>query len=248
MSERTAVVVGASSGVGRALAEALAARQTDLVLAATDRRDLEAVASDLALRWGVQAHVWPLDLADPSLDVAGACERWVALLGRVDALLLPVGYVNPEDDRLPTRALLETTVRVNYTGVVALIAELARHFERQGHGRIVAFSSIAAAAPRRRNMVYASAKAGLEAYLQALRHYFAGSRVLVQTYALGYVDTALSYGQRLLLPAVSPRSVAAAVVRNLDRDVGRVYYPTYWGWVTGLLRLLPWAVYKRLRF
>jgi len=248
MSERTAVVVGASSGVGRALAEVLAENHADLVLAATDRRDLEALSKDLALRHGVRAHAWPLDLADPALDFAAICKEWVALLGRVDALLLPVGYVSPQDDHLPSPALIETTVRVNYTGVATLIAEFARLFEDQGQGRIVAFSSIAAAVPRRRNMVYASAKAGLEAYLQSLRHYFSGSQVKVQVYALGYVDTAMSYGQKLLFPPVSPRSVATEVVRNLDKDVGQVYYPRYWWLVTCLLRLLPWWIYKRLRF
>lgn len=248
MSDRTAIVIGASSGVGRALAEALAERQTDLVLAATDRRDLEALCSDLSLRRGVKAHAWPMDLADPSLDLAEICEQWEALLGRVDALLLPVGYVSADDERLPTRALIETTVRINYLAPAVLIAEFARLFEQQGQGRIVAFSSVAAAAPRRRNMVYASAKAALESYLLSLRHYFAGSRVLVQIYALGYVDTAMSYGKKLLFPRVSPRSVADEVVRNLERDIGKVYFPKYWWLVACILRRLPWFVYKRLRF
>jgi short-subunit dehydrogenase len=248
MSNPTAVVVGASSGVGRALAEALAERHTDLVLSATDPRDLHALASDLALRWGIRAHPQPLDLADPLLDFAEVCKRWVTLLGRVDSLLLPVGYVSRHDDGPPSPGLIETTVRINYTGVIALAAEFARVFEQQGHGRIVAFSSIAAAVPRRRNMVYASAKAGLETYFQALRHYFAGSGVRVQVYALGYVDTAMTYGLRLRLPAVPPRRVALRVIAHLDKDVGRVYYPRYWGLVTRLLRLLPWRVYRRLRF
>jgi short-subunit dehydrogenase len=210
MSERTAVIIGASSGVGRALAEVLAERQTDLIVAATDRRDLEALAADLALRWGVKVHPLALDLADPSFDSAPVCKQCVSLLGRIDALLVPAGYVSPQDDRLPSLSLLEATVRINYTGPAALIAEFARLFERQGRGCIVGFSSIAAAVPRRRNMVYASAKAALEAYLQALRHYFAGSRVIVQVYALGYVDTAMTYGQRLLLPSVAPRAVCPA--------------------------------------
>jgi decaprenylphospho-beta-D-erythro-pentofuranosid-2-ulose 2-reductase len=248
MSERTAVVVGASAGVGRALAEALASRGTHLVLAATDRRDLEALAGDLALRHGVRAFVQPLDLADPELCYADVCREWERLLGHVNAVLLPVGYVADADDRLPSRELIETTVRVNFTGVLGLIAECARLFERRGRGQVVAFSSIAAAAPRGRNMVYAAAKAGLETYLQALRHYFAGTRVRVQVYALGYVDTALSFGKRLLFPPVAPDRVAARVVRHVRKDVGRVYFPRYWGLVTRLLRLLPWRVYRQLRF
>src|SRR5262249_20153151 len=136
MSERTAVIIGASSGVGRALAEVLAERQTDLVVAATDRRDLEALAADLTLRWGVKVPPLALDLADPSLDGAHICKQCVTLLGRIDALLLPAGYVSPQDGCLPSAPLLEATVRINYTGPVALIAEFARLFERQGQGCI----------------------------------------------------------------------------------------------------------------
>ncbi|MGZ8842797.1 MAG: SDR family NAD(P)-dependent oxidoreductase, partial [Pyrinomonadaceae bacterium] len=72
--------------------------------------------------------------------------------------------------------------------------------------------------------------------------------VLVQGYALGYVDTAMAYGKKLLLPAVSAEAVANEVVRNLSRDIGIKYYPGYWWLITRALRLLPWFVYKRLRF
>ncbi len=248
MSEQTAVVVGASSGVGRALAEALAERGADLVLAATDPRDLQALANDLSLRHAVRVHAYPLDLADPAVCFADALNRWQHLLGHIDALLVPAGYVDAGDAELPSRELIETTVRVNYTAVVGLIAECARRFAARGRGRIVAFSSIAAAVPRRRNMVYASAKAALEVYLRALRHYFAGTRVVVQVYALGYVDSAMTFGQRLLLRPVAPERVAARVVRDLKKDLGRVYYPRYWALVTRLLRLLPWWAYRQLRF
>jgi short-subunit dehydrogenase len=248
MSEQTAVVVGASSGVGRALAEALAQTGTDLVLAATDCRDLKALARDLSLRHGVRAHPYALDLADSATCFADTVTHWLQLVGHIDAVLVPAGHVDARDAELPCPELIETTVRVNYTGVVGVIAECARLFAARGHGHIVAFSSIAAAVPRRRNMVYASAKAGLEAYLRALRHYFAGTDVVVQVYALGYVDSAMTFGQRLLLRPISPARVAARVVRNLKKDVGRVYCPRYWALVTRLLRLLPWWAYRQLQF
>ncbi len=168
--------------------------------------------------------------------------------GGSNVLLVPAGCVEETDSALPAEQVIETTVRVNYLNLVKLVTECARWFESCGCGEIVGFSSIAASVPRRRNMAYASAKAGLETYLRSLRHYFSGTKVIVQVFALGYVDTAMSFGQRLLFPRVSPQSVARRVLRTMGSDIGVVFYPRYWRCITALLRLLPWPLYRRLRF
>jgi short-subunit dehydrogenase len=250
MSEqtRTAVIVGASSGVGRALAEALAARGWKLGLAARDRRDLEAVAADLSLRWNAECHVLPVDLS--SRDYAGHefCRECSNRLGTFDALFYVAGAIDDHDDGSSDDETTRRLAEVNYVSAIKTLGAFAKLFQDNRHGTLVGFSSIAAAAPRRQNVVYASAKAGLETYLRGLRHRFAETEVLVQGYALGYVDTAMAYGKKLLLPAVSAESVANEVVRNLNRDTGIRYYPAYWRLITLALRLLPWFIYKRLRF
>jgi len=247
MSRQTIVVIGASSGVGRAIAENLARRGDDLVLVARDVRDLECLARHLTLTCGISAHAEPLDLRGET-DAAALVERWAALTGRLDALLVPAGCIEELQSELPADDVIETTVRVNYLSLVKIVTAGARWFESRNHGVIVGFSSIAAAVPRSRNMIYASAKAGWETYLRSLRHYFANRNVIVQVYALGYVDTAMSFGQPMLLPPASPQAVAARVVRTMGRDIGFVFYPRYWYFITGVLRNLPWFVFRRLRF
>lgn len=247
-SPRRAVVVGASSGVGRALAAELAARRWDLVLAARDARDLEAIAADLELRWSVRVAVKPFDVSGPEGSIARFCDECSAHLGKIHALFITVGQVDPVDRGLSDLATIERLVAVNYTNVVKTIARFGALFEAQDSGTIAVFSSIAAAAPRSRNVVYASAKAGLEAYCRGLRHHFSCTGVKIQVYALGYVDTAMSFGQKLLFPIASPRRAARFVVANLTRDVGRIYYPRFWSLVTLILRYTPWFVYKRLQF
>ena len=246
--QRTTVIVGASSGVGRALAQEVARRGSNVVLVARDGRDLECLARHLTLSFGVAACAAPLDLAAADLDAEALVKQWRDENGRLDALLVPAGCVEELDGGLPRDRDIETTVRVNYLNLIKIVTECARWFETRGGGSIVGFSSIAAAVPRGRNMAYASAKAALQSYLQSLRHYFSGKNVVVQVYALGYVDTAMSFGQRLLFPRVSPQAVAKRVVRSLDRDIGTVYYPGYWFCIVTLLRLLPWSIYRRLRF
>ncbi|MGZ8844883.1 MAG: SDR family NAD(P)-dependent oxidoreductase [Pyrinomonadaceae bacterium] len=245
---KTAVIVGASSGVGRALAGALAARGWKLVLSARDRRDLDAVTADLALRWNAECYPLPVDLSNCDYAGAAFCDQCVSALGVIDALFYVAGAIDDHDDGSSDDETIRKLAAVNYVSAVKTLGAFGKLFEERGRGTLVGFSSIAAAAPRRQNVVYASAKGGLETYLRALRHRFAETPVLVQGYALGYVDTAMAYGKKLLLPAVSAEAVANEVVRNLSRDIGIKYYPGYWWLITRALRLLPWFVYKRLRF
>ena len=245
---KTAVIVGASSGVGRALAGALAARGWKLGLSARDRRDLEAVAADLNLRWNVECHPLPSDLSNWNYAGQEFCQECINALGAIDAVFYVAGSIYEPDEGSSDDETTRKLADVNYVSAIKTLGAFAKLFQHQGRGTLVGFSSIAAAAPRRQNVVYASAKAGLETYLRGLRHRFADTEVLVQGYALGYVDTAMAYGKKLLLPAVSPDAVASEVVRNLNRDIGIKYYPAYWRLITLALRLLPWSIYKRLRF
>lgn len=247
MSDFRAIVVGASSGVGRAIAGRLAESDADLLIVASGERDLRAVASDLRQRFSATVHVFPIDLSRRDLNFDGLIAEWSQQLGGVDAAYFPVGWVSVNDNRPASEAVLQRTIAVNYSNVIGLISAVARVFETQGRGLIGAFSSVAASSPRRRNMVYASAKAGLESYVGSLRHYFAGTRIRVQLFVLGYVDTSMTTGQRLLLPKVSPGAVAEYVVANRHRDLGRVYFPRFWKVVIALLNVMPWFLYRRLR-
>jgi short-subunit dehydrogenase len=245
---RSAVVIGASAGVGRALAEVLAGRGCDLVLAARHERDLRALAADLTTRHGVRATAVPLDLAGPDEDL----DRWyracTAELPEPDAVLVTAGTVDDADDGLAAWDLSARIVTTNFTSVMKLAGRFVAGFEERGGGTLVLFSSIAAAAPRRRNVAYAASKAALEAFGRSLQHRVAGTEVRVQVYALGYVDTAMTRGRQLRLPPVAPAAVADHVVAGLRRDRRVSYYPRYWAPVTRGLRMLPWSVYRRLDF
>jgi|SRR5882724_5264481 len=250
MSERgkTAVVVGASSGLGRALATALAERGWRLVLSARDARDLEAVAADLSSRWEAQCYPLTVELANPNFDADRFCRDCERMLDATDVVFYVAGAVDDRDDGSGDDEMVRRLVEVNYVNAVRTLAAFAKVFDDRKRGVLVGFSSIAAAAPRGQNMVYASAKAGLEAYLKALRHHLADTPVLVQGYALGYLDTAMTYGRKLMLRPVSVEAVTSEVIRNLNKDRGIKYYPRYWSLITRILRLLPWFIYKRLQF
>ncbi|MFI4970237.1 MAG: SDR family NAD(P)-dependent oxidoreductase, partial [Lysobacterales bacterium] len=163
----TALVVGASSGLGRALASELGARRQDLLLVASDLRDLEALGADLTLRHGVRVRALALDLgreADPGARIAAALDG----LSPLSALLLPIGVSRDDDDLSLDAAHIGQLLAINLHGPLAIVhALLPRLLEARGV--VVLFGSIAAVRGRGRNVVYAAAKRGLVSLYESLR-------------------------------------------------------------------------------
>lgn len=245
---KRAVVVGASSGVGRALATRLAEAGYNLVLASRDARDLAACSADLRLRFKVECHHLPVDLGAADWNALQFAQSCKAHLGAVDVLAIPAGGAIDGDENA-NESVIDGVHQINFVGPAQLAAAFGRDMATAGSGLIVLFSSIAAAAARRKNPAYSAAKAALETYSTGLRHALTPSGVEVAVVALGYVDTAQTFGMRLLFPVSSPDAVARHVMRRiLARAGGKAYYPRFWFWVTLVLRCLPWAIYRRLRF
>ena len=239
------VVVGATAGLGRGLATELARRGSDLVLVGRDDADLQRVAADLRARHGVSIDVVIADAASP-VEFGGLVAG--ALAGaELDVAVLPLG-VSVDDDAVggdPTSAV--GLVTVNLLAVITASMAVADVMRRQGHGVIVGFSSIAAARGRARNAAYAAAKRGVESWFESLRADLAASGVGVAWYVLGYVDTNLSYGQRLPLPVARVDRVATTVVDRIDRARGRQFAPTWWRLVAAAIRRLPFGIFTRLK-
>lgn len=247
-SNRGAVIVGASSGVGRSLATVMAADGWDLVIAARSIEDLEAIAADLTERHGTDVTALEIDLNWSDEQLVEAVDRAAGLLGRLDAVLIPAGAVSDVDEGTDDFAVTSRLVRTNMVGVMVVAGRMVARMEQSGRGTVVIFSSIAAAVPRDRNVAYAAAKAGLESFGRSLRHRLAGSDVAIQIYALGYVDTAMSRGQQLRIKPADPATVARTIVDSLDRGSFFRYEPRFWALIVRAMRMMPWPVYRRLKF
>jgi len=240
------VVVGASSGLGRALAEELARRGQDLLLAASDARDLEALAPDLRLRFGVSVE-W---VAHDGMDHAGLADSLFAqaeAAPAIEGIMLPIGSVDDEDDGLLSPDRAERLVHVNLLAVSTVVSRFLPRLERERGGRLIGFGSIAASRGRSRNPLYAAAKGGLATYFEGLRHRCEPRGVGVTFYVLGYLDTAMAYGKPLLLRPADPARVARRICDRLGRDTGRHYLPRFWGPLCWGIRSLPWFLFKRLQ-
>lgn len=241
-----AIVVGASAGLGRALAGELAAAGHDLVVVSSDPRDLEALASDLRIRHGVRVVTVPFDLGGGPSGVERLGEA-VAELGSPDALLLPVGWTAASDDATTDAGLAERLVRTNFLSVAAVVGRFLPELQRRPRASVVGFGSVAAIRGRGSNVFYAASKRALETYFESVRHSCAGTPVRVCFYVLGYLETNLAFGRRTLLPRADPARLAARVVRGLGVREGVLYHPRAWRLVAAALPLVPFSVYKRLK-
>ncbi|RYD15896.1 MAG: SDR family NAD(P)-dependent oxidoreductase [Lysobacteraceae bacterium] len=242
----TALVVGASSGLGRALATELARNGHDLLLVASDPRDVEAVAADLRLRHGIDARALALDLAREPDPVARIATLLDAMPRPLDALLLPIGWSSAADDGTLDAARIGELVAINLHAPLAIVHGLLPRM-REARGVVVLFGSIAAARGRSRNIVYAACKRALESLQESLRHAHASGQLRVHLYRLGFLATNLTWGLRLPAAAVEPHEVARIVIARLGRGSASWYLPRRFALLAAVVRALPWPIYRRMK-
>lgn len=241
----TAVIVGASSGLGRALATELARRGQALLLVASDARDLQALANDLALRFEATVATLALDLArepDPGARILAARGE----LPPLSALLLPVGLSLADDDFSLPAARIGELLSINLHAPHAIVHALLPAL-REARGTIVLFGSIAAARGRGRNVVYASAKRALESLYESLRQAHPPRALHVQLYRLGFLATNLTWGMKLPMPASDPADIARHVAYRLGKRSFARYLPRRFALVAAIVRALPWFAFRRMR-
>lgn len=238
------LVIGASAGLGRAIAEALVAQGHSVFLLSSDSRDLQALSSDLSLRYQRPAFFKELQLKNFN---ASELHREVsAAFGEIDSLFCVAGAIVEEDTAPMRDEQLEDLVLVNYLALLKIVNEFLPELKKRTRANCVGIGSIASSRARASNLVYASSKTALEFYFQGLRHSLVGSSCRVQFYRLGYLKSQMTFGKKLLLPAADPNVIARKIVANLDRDLGVVYLPAWWRYIMWVYRSLPWMIYKRL--
>jgi short-subunit dehydrogenase len=242
-----AIIVGASSGIGRAIALELAAAHAQMVLVARREDELGKVAEEVRAAGG-QATVRVHDVRHH--DRAGAeFDAAVATLGGLDLFVYAAGILERvregEFDAAKDTRMLE----VNLVGAVAWSDPAAALFQAQRSGTLMGISSIAGVRGRRGNPVYGASKAGLTAYFEALRNRLSRYGVNVVTLKPGYVDTAMTHGQPGLFWLVSAQTAAkqslAVAARGGSPDA---FVPARWALVAAVIKCIPSFVFRRLNF
>jgi short-subunit dehydrogenase len=211
----TALLTGATGGLGRAIAEALADRGASLVLSGRNAEALEQLAAELP---GSGHITIPADLAQP-----GAASKLVADAGQVDVLVANAG--------LPGTGLLtdfseeevERALRVNLESPIRMARALMEPMAERGQGHMVFIASLAGKAASPRGSLYNATKFGLRGFALGLRTDLASQGIGVSVVAPGFVRAAGMFADSGAKPppglgTTTPERVAAAVVRAIEKN------------------------------
>lgn len=244
-SRKTVLVLGGSSDIGRAAARAFARAGYDVGLAGRDAAALEPDAADLRARYGIEASTWNFDVLDTvSFDgfVAG-------LPALPDVVISIVGLLGVQQNAESDLAHATTIMRSNYEGPSLILGLFAEKFLGRSNGTIVGVSSVAGDRGRATNYVYGSAKAGFSAFLSGLRARASSSGVHVVTVKPGFVRTKMTDGMKLIGPlTVEAPVVGDAIFAAVERKTDVVYVSGRWRLVMLIIKALPEAVFKKLKF
>lgn len=241
------VLLGATRGIGRALARLLAARGDALFLLGRDPEELSRSAADLRARGAASVGTAPCDLEAPN-GFAPALDAAAAALDGIDAVVVSAGLFATqealESDTAFTRRLLD----VDFARTVEFCERSRELLLAQGGGKLCVFASVAGDRGRKPVVLYGAAKAGLAGYLEGLDHRFHDSGLEVICVKPGFVKTGMTAGLKPPPFAGEPEAVARRVLRAIDRGTPVVYAPGVWRWVMFVIRRLPRAVMRRVGF
>jgi dehydrogenase/reductase SDR family protein 7B len=220
-------VTGASRGIGRAVAQELAARGASVGLAARSTADLEALAAEL--RGCHLALTCDVALA---ASVATAIEDFVAAAGGLDLLVANAGIAHYEPVAEQDLERIEQMTQVNWLGTVYTIKAALPHLLTQRRGHIVVMSSGAGLRAFPGAAAYSATKAAQRMFAEALRHELAGTGVSLTTVYPGEIRTSLHAHELSRMPewyrggprAATPAALAKRVVRAVERDRRELHY------------------------
>jgi short-subunit dehydrogenase len=242
------VIVGASSGIGAALARRMAREGYNLALLARRADALNELCAQIGGGSGPgRAYAFPHDVTRAEA-VPGLFQAILRQLGRIDVLVycagvqLRVGLAEYEFEK--DQAMLQT----NLLGAVAWLNQAAMLFERLGGGHIVGISSVAGERGRVGAPVYNSSKAGLNTYLEALRNRLSRHGIHVLTVRPGFVATELLKNSPRTFWVITPEQAADDIWHAIRDRKQTVFTPARWRLVALGLRHVPSVIFRRMSF
>ena len=235
------VLLGGTSEIGLAILAALRLpAEAEILLAGRDQAALEAAGKTLPSRVRT-CHYDATDTAGHEVFI-----RDVFAGGPVDIVISAAGVLTPQpvlnQDPEQAAVLIDT----NFTSHVTTLLASAARMRDQGHGTIVVLSSVAAVRPRKANMVYGAAKAGLDAFARGLADSLHGSGVRVLLVRPGFVTGRMTAGMDPAPLATTPAAVGAAVAAALSTDRQTVWVPRSLAGLANVMRLIPRAAWRRI--
>jgi short-subunit dehydrogenase len=235
---KIAIVIGASSGIGRELAKTLA--RHDYIVGVTGRRTqlLQELQAELANKCLIRT----MNIADTAAAIE-TLSSLIAEMGGVDLVVISAGTGHSLPDlQWPNE---KATIDTNVLGFAAIATTAFNYFVKQGHGHLVGISSIAAIRGSRHAPAYNASKAFVCNYLEGLRHMAVKSKlpIYVTDIQPGFVDTRMAQGDRIFWRA-STEKTAQQIYRAIEKKKPHAYVTRRWRLIAWVLKILPNYFYR----
>lgn len=237
---KKAIVIGASSGIGRELARVLSRGSYAVGLAGRRADLLKSLQNEIT----GASFIKHIDVSKQD-EAIGHLEEFILEMGGLDLIVISsgVGFINPE---LGWKAEKDT-VDVNVSGFAAMAGVAFKHFLKQDYGHIVGISSVAALRGGAEAPAYNASKAFVSNYLGGLRQKAAkaGAAITVTDIKPGFVNTAMAKGEGLFWVA-SPEKAAYQIYRAIEGRRKHAYITRRWRLMAWLLKFMPDWIYNKL--
>ncbi len=244
---KTALITGASAGIGSSLATLLASQGYNLGLMARRKDALDALAKDIREKYPTcQVEVGVLDVQDYDLcDLV--VKKLADSLGGIDIFIANagIGWQTPawKNQFKVIRGILET----NVLGAIATIEAAKDVMLKQGHGQIVGISSIAGFRGLPTSSGYSTSKVALTAYLEAIRLDLKHKNICVTSIHPGFIDTFMTQKNKYKMPFIMPADEAADLIyAAICKRKARYIFPWQMKILVTIMRLMPDWLYDFL--
>lgn len=230
-------LVGASEGLGRALAERLSAAGAEVILSARSADRLAEVAATLP----EPSMTLPVDVAD-----SASVRRAADAAGQIDGVVFLAGLYWPMAAQGWNADQVETMCDVNFTGCARVIGAALPAMVARGTGHVVITGSLSGFRGLPGAIGYGASKAGVMALAESMQADLRGSGVLVQVANPGFIRTRLTDKNSFTMPfLMEPAEAADHMFRHMQTDRFKVSFPTVFSWLFRLSQFLPdWAYYR----
>jgi decaprenylphospho-beta-D-erythro-pentofuranosid-2-ulose 2-reductase len=245
---KRAILIGASSGIGAALAQQLASEGWTLALLARRADLLTALCADINQKAGeVRAVSYAHDVSNTG-EVPALLQKAIADLGGLDLFVYNTGIlIRMERTEFDFEKDFHMT-EINYLGALAWLNPVAALFQGQDAGTIVGIGSVAGDRGRVGAPAYNASKAALHTYLEALRNRLTRHGVHVLTVKPGFVNTEMVKSSPRAFLVISVEKAAADISRAIRRRKQQLYTPWFWGWIMFVIRHIPSVLFRRMSF
>jgi short-subunit dehydrogenase len=243
---KRALITGASSGIGLALARELAKRGYDLALLARRAELLEDAARELS-KEGTKAVAIACDVvdADAVRDAVRSAEEQLG--GPIDLAVANAGVSIPMHASAFNLAGAEQIIRVNVLGVMYLYAAVIPSMIERRSGQFVGIASVAGLRGLPGAGPYSASKAAVQAFLEAARIELVPYKVGVTTVNPGFIVTEMTAKNRFKMPFLMKVDRAARIIADgIERRARVVQFPLRMSLLMRLVRILPDALYERV--